>query len=370
MKHEPPVADATESEDLDTQHNRLVQAWHEYGETFSVFLPEDQPAPDEWDPVIPNADDKGRLDPQALKHWRYLYETKEFVSQRYAQYGILQSPSLWFDCMVGTLRKPLRAKLVVPEEGIFEEVDESHEWYRMALRIGLFGWQVGFSCRSMKCERDRCILHRRNPKRVNPIDVLGLVRLFEGVGMAKAVAEVSRWFGVKLGALDSKGGQETIYRYRVPKKAIQELIHRHREFRHQYLNEFIRECRKLIQGSELVPWHPRLFHDDFAFLSRTIIDNLYLIKRPAIKAYLWLLLHQEEKARNVRDVEIRVSDADLVRALGVSRTTAKAYRDRLTELALIEIEERFQGKKKVVTVRKVNYTVVSSTLHQTSIKPI
>jgi predicted AAA+ superfamily ATPase len=58
------------------------------------------------------------------------------------------------------------------------------------------------------------------------------------------------------------------------------------------------------------------------------------------------------------------ANADLVRALGVSQTTAKAYRDRLEELALIEVEERFHGKKKVVTIKSVNYKAVTSTLHR------
>ena len=99
--------------------------------------------------------------------------------------------------------------------------------------------------------------------------------------------------------------------------------------RHQHVDEFIRDCRELIEGSPFVPWHQRLFKKDEAFFSRKIIGNLYRIKSPAIKAYLWLLITQEETARNTKAV-FSISDSELARGLGVSRTTAKAYRDQLS----------------------------------------
>jgi hypothetical protein len=86
-----------------------------------------------------------------------------------------------------------------------------------------------------------------------------------------------------------------------------------------------------------------------------VIDNLYRINGPVVKAYLWLLCYQEERASRVRSREMRVSDHDLMDALGVSRTTAKAYRDRLVESRLITTEEQVKWNKRLVTITRVGY---------------
>ena len=73
-----------------------------------------------------------------------------------------------------------------------------------------------------------------------------------------------------------------------------------------------------------------------------------------MKAYLWLLIRQEESARNTR-AGFRVSDADMTDGLGVSRTTAKEYREALRAIGLITVEEEKRGKTKQIAITRVKY---------------
>ena len=77
---------------------QLLTLWHEYGGAYNVFVLEEQPDPHDWDRELPKPDDKSTLDPQALKHWRYFENTRNFLRQRYADYGIPTGPALNFDC--------------------------------------------------------------------------------------------------------------------------------------------------------------------------------------------------------------------------------------------------------------------------------
>jgi len=61
------------SEEMDAQKELLAGRWHRYGQRFDVIVPEEQPYPSVWDRELPEADEKGRLSPQALKHLRYLF---------------------------------------------------------------------------------------------------------------------------------------------------------------------------------------------------------------------------------------------------------------------------------------------------------
>ncbi len=54
-------------------------------------------------------------------------------------------------------------------------VRDCHEWYDSALRIGIFQWQVGFSCRSVLCQRKWCKLHRDNPARISASRLAGRI---------------------------------------------------------------------------------------------------------------------------------------------------------------------------------------------------
>ena len=197
----------SDEEDRNAQRTRMMEIWHEYGETFNSFVPEEQPCPEEWEPELPGPDEKGWLSPQALKHWEQLFPTKEFLSQRYAKYHILEGPSLWFDCLVPKFQRPMHYRVDVDDQGNrhYTPVRDSHEWYDSALRIGIFRSEVGFSCRSMLCERRWCKLHQKYPERI-PVDIYSLIDIFEACGLAQALNIVGKWFGVKLQAFESGEG--------------------------------------------------------------------------------------------------------------------------------------------------------------------
>jgi Mn-dependent DtxR family transcriptional regulator len=97
-----------------------------------------------------------------------------------------------------------------------------------------------------------------------------------------------------------------------------------------------------------------LFDDEFVFLSDNVTENIYSLGSPAIKAYLWLLIHQEGEARQNR-FELDVSDADLARALSVARSTAGIYRKELQDNSLIDVETHNIGKKREIRIKNVKY---------------
>jgi len=68
----------------------------------------------------------------------------------------------------------------------------------------------------------------------------------------------------------------------------------------QHVTALIAELAGVIQSSELVEWRRPLFDADYAFLKEREADNLFKIKSPTFKAYVWLLIRQEELARSTR----------------------------------------------------------------------
>ncbi len=42
----------------------------------------------------------------------------------------------------------------------------------------------------------------------------------------------------------------------------------------------------------------RRFDEDYAFMKDRVVDNLFKIKGPAVKAHVWVIIRQEELARN------------------------------------------------------------------------
>lgn len=342
----------------DDERNKLVEAWHAYGAEFTVFVPQQQPAPTTWDPDVAELDEKGRVNPHYLKHWKFLPQTKDFLSERYAKFKILQGPALIFDCLIRKFQPRIFNKSYQDQHGNpeFYEVNDGYEWYERAIRMDIFEWQVGFSCRSYLCERDWCLMHRRNPKKIVPVDVYSLIATFEGISVAAAKSQVAKWFGMKLGDFESKGVRPTTrLRRKVPKKEILAVLARYTTVRTQHLNTLIAELAGIIQGSELVEWHRRMFDDDYAFLKDRAADNLYKIKGPAVKAYVWLLIRQEELARSTRGPKLEVSDMELAEAVGVSKRTACTYREELTKLRLITSQEKKGSKIGELVITKVKY---------------
>ena len=98
-----------------------------------------------------------------------------------------------------------------------------------------------------------------------------------------------------------------------------------------------------------------MFDDDYVFLKDRAADNLYKIKGPAVKAYLWLLIRQEELAKNTIGPKLDVSDAELANAIGASKATAQTYRKILSKLRLIEVEERIVTKIRQISITAGKY---------------
>jgi hypothetical protein len=173
----------------------------------------------------------------------------------------------------------------------------------------------------------------------------------------KALAAVGKSFNVKLGPFESKGIREKkqILRYAVSKDALDDLLVRYKTLRHQHVEEFMKEARAIIERSEMVPWHSRLFEKERVFLSSKVLGNLYRIDGPAVKAYLWLLKRQEELAKNTKGSKCSISDLELGKAVGVSKTTAQNYRARLTELGLVQVSRSKVSKTNEIVIERVKY---------------
>jgi hypothetical protein len=51
------VSDPEDKKDLDAERDWLADRWHEYAKKLAVVLPEQQPAPEVWEPKLPLPDD-------------------------------------------------------------------------------------------------------------------------------------------------------------------------------------------------------------------------------------------------------------------------------------------------------------------------
>ncbi len=344
--------------DTTLDRDEFVKAWHEYGLRFSVFVPDHQPKPDTWEPEVEQFDEKGRVNPHYLKHWKFLPRTKEFLRERYAKYGILQGPTLFFDCLVREFQKRMHYLRVERESGPdFFPVNDTKAWYEKAIRMGIFDWQVGFSCRSVLCERAWCPMHRgHHPHWINHVDIYGLITVFERIPAATAKTQVGKWFGMKLGELESSGARTSErLRRKVSKKEFYDLMKEYENVRVHQVRELVRRLHALITRSPLVEWHRRQFDEDSAFLSDQAAGNLYKIDGPAVKAYVWLLIRQEELARNTRGSGLSVSDSELGDAVRVSKPTAQSYRKTLEKLKLIQTLKSKRGKIEEIRIVRVRY---------------
>lgn len=215
-------------EDTLERRKWMLKLWREdYGKRFSVFEPEDQPAPeldswnpDMWEPYGPEPDEIGHYHPATIRHIRWFEETKKFLRDRYQ---IVIGPDLFFDCKAKQYQGNFSDEIAPEKERL---------WYVRALRIGTFLFNgklgVGFSCRSLGCQRRRCPLNlkdRDREDRLNRVDLYQLLQIFEGeaaIPLARAVAEVSQWFGLPIHGF----GQA---HYAVPKQAVYRQIQRYQK---------------------------------------------------------------------------------------------------------------------------------------------
>jgi hypothetical protein len=325
--------------------DKLVEAWKRYGETYNVFVPDEQPTPkgEGWDRPMPEPTESGTLDPQLMKHWRFFAATRNFLRQRYAEHGILQSPALTFDCLVPKYQKPMKAS--VSKKGKRKKKGDPEEWYAGAVRMLMtVDGEVGFTCQSKECLRTHCKLNLQNPKRMSRVDLYSLIQIFHGYrSAAKAKQIVAEAFEIRLGKFEFKDVEQRplIKRCAVPKWAIHELIQKFSDMRRQEVRSLVDYAVDLIETSQVVELaHGRVFSHYFAFLWPQITENevLQKINGPAIRLYLWLLVEQEERARR-NDFNMRLTDAEIARSLGISRKTAGIYRQDLEKLGLLKVKE-------------------------------
>jgi CTP-dependent riboflavin kinase len=82
---------------------------------------------------------------------------------------------------------------------------------------------------------------------------------------------------------------------------------------------------------------------------RSIGNKQHRIKNPAAKAYLWLLIRQEETSRNT-GAKFSATDAQLAQGLGVSKTTAAKYREQLQQKPEL-LKRAIKEVGKVVEIR-------------------
>jgi hypothetical protein len=334
----------TREESQEMDRDKLVEAWKQYGADYNVFVPDEQPTPkgDGWDRPLPEPADTGTVDPQFMKHWRFFDSTRSFLRQRYAEFGLLQGPALTFDCLVLKYQKPLKTSEAKKTPS--KKRNDPVEWYTGAVRMLMTPeGEVGFTCTSRECLRTQCKLNHRNPKRRSPVDIYSLIQIFHGhrsVATAKKI--VSEAFEIQIGKFEFKDVEQKplMNRYAVPKWAIQDLIGRFSDMHRQDIPRLVEEALQLVQASQVVELeHSRVFSNYFAFFWPQIHDKgiLAQINGPAIRLYLLLLVEQEERARR-NDFAMRLTDAEMARALDISRKTAGIYRKDLEKLGLLKVQ--------------------------------
>jgi hypothetical protein len=324
--------------------DKIVEIWKQYGKTYNVFVPDDQPMPkgEEWDRPVPEVSDTGTIDPQLMKHWRLFQATKGFLRHKYAQYGILRGPGLTFDCLVPQFQKPM--KMSMGKKG--RKKGDPKEWYAgaMSMLITAHG-EVAFTCSSRECPRTKCKLNLRNPKRkkVVVVDVFSLIRIFHGYrSVVKAKQTVAEGFEVRLGHFEFRGIEEKtlMKRLAVPKWAIDELIQRFSGIRRQQIPSLVHEAVELVGRSQVIGLeHGRVFSNYFAFLWPQIIDNQILqkINGGGIRLYLWLLREQEERARR-NEFAMSLTDKEVAGKIGASQQTIGRYRQELEKLGVLKVK--------------------------------
>lgn len=221
--------------------------------------------PDMRVPYEPSPDDRGDFHPGKIRHIRSFERTKDFLQDCY---GLAVGPDLFFDCRAMQRQGPSSAEFAPERERI---------WYIRALRIGVFlfngEFAIGLSCRSLTCQRTKCSLNLKNKDRSNRVDLYQFPRIFEGEGMplARAVAEVPKWFEIPLHGF----GQA---HYPALKQSVCGQIKRHQK----NIPALIRNFSNLCKRSALVYFYikPPTDEDyrDHFFFSQAIIVGGTLVK--------------------------------------------------------------------------------------------
>jgi hypothetical protein len=324
----------------------MLQLWREdYGKRFSVFNPEDQPAPelnswnsDMWEPYDPKPDGRADFDPQMIRHVRWFERTKEFLQDRY---GLAIGPDLFFDC-----------KAMQCQGRFSEEIDYQKErlWYIRALRIRTFLFNgklgVGFSCRSRGCQRRRCPLNlkeRDREDRLNRVDLYQLLQIFEeeaAMPLARAVAEVSQWFGLPLHGF----GQA---HFAVPSQSVYRQIKRYQKNIPGLIRNFSNLCKRSpLAYFDIKPPTDEVHRDCFFFPQTMITESsLTNINSPAVVTYLYLwMLKMEQVRQNQFKFELpALLEMERNTESRGFRIAARTVQRHLQQLEALQMLDKFSG---------------------------
>lgn len=324
----------------------MLKLWQEdYGKRFSVFEPEDQPAPEldswnpeMWEPYVPKPDERGAFHPEVIRHVRWFEQTKDLLRDRY---GLTIGPDLFFDCRAMKCQGSFSAEIAPEKERLC---------YIRALRIGTFLFNgklgVGFSCRSLGCQRKRCPLNlkaRDKEDRLNRVDLYQLLQIFEGeaaMPLVRAVAEISQGFGIPLHGF----GQP---HYAVPKQSVYRQIQRYQKNIPALIRNFSNLCKRSpLAYFDIKPPAGDIPGDNF-FFPQAIITGCTLAKINSaaviIYLYLWML-----KMEQVRQNQFRFElptvlemEKDLKsRGFGISRKSIYRHLEQLDALGMFD---KFSG---------------------------
>ncbi len=286
------------SEDPLERRKWMLKLWREdYGARFSVFDPDDQPAPemeswlpDMWEPYNPKPDQEGNYDPTVIRHLRWFPETKQFLR---ARYQVVIGSDLFFDCKAMQCQGRFTEKIPYDKERL---------WYLRALRIGAFLFEgklgVGFSCRSLKCQRKKCPLNIKNKKRLNRVDIYQLLQILEGkkaMPLVRVVEEVSNWFDLPVHGFGRA-------HYAVPKQAVYRQIKLYQKNIPTLIKNFSNLCKRSPRVYfDMKPPTDKVYENHFFFPEAILTEGtLSKINSPAIVTYLYLWMLKMEQAQQNR----------------------------------------------------------------------
>ncbi|WP_169316383.1 hypothetical protein [Desulfomonile tiedjei] len=319
----------------------MLRLWHEHGERFAVFHPDEQPLPpadvwhsDMYEPYGPEPDQEGRFDPRVIRHLRWWEDTRRFLRERF---GLHISPYYLFDCLAGKYQG--RFSDEIAEKG------ERH-WYVRALRMGAFMYDgkvgVGFSCRSRRCQRIKCPLNlqrkKNDQKRLNRVDLFELLQIFCGeqkMPLSKAVSEVSAVFDLPLHDFGSPY-------YAIPKEAFVKLLNNYRDDISRLIKNFRNRCTG--KRSQLVYFirkpPPEISQNHFCFPQSIVAEGtLEGINHPAVILYLHLLVIRLEATIANRPFSIptpaEIETDTEVGGYKISRRSAQRYLEHLESVGLL-----------------------------------
>jgi hypothetical protein len=328
-------------DEVDERRNSMMEEWQSYASASGVAAPEDQLPPDTWGGELPPPDEEGKFNPHVLKNWRFWSDTRAFLREHY---GVLDVPSLTFDCQAPKLGHP-----PVPISSDdrqfygYPALGDPPEWYSQAIQMTIYRSEIRFSCRSQGCRRRWCDLKKRSS-----VDIYGLVKVFHRFGkMLQAQKTVAKWFGMAVQPLKSAAEEKELpKRFKVSCGELQELIAKHLDLRDEKVGgkdkrlQFIQEAVDFIRHSPLEDYRGTPAPDGYVYLAQSVVHQDGLWKMgTAARLWLWMWCYQSQRARKRKERirEFVPSDKKLAELWGVGESTVKRQRKKLEKLGYFKI---------------------------------